>query len=199
MKKMTKIEGEQNVRLNKICEQITKLEDKMDEKINQKFKSSEKEILQNVNNEIDERMERFKRRNNLIIYGLEENGKKDREEAQKIDEDKVKKILLELEITVARLNIARLGRDAKTDGKPRPVKVELENEAEKYKILKKASNIRSTNVEEFKKIVISGDMTLKQRELDKNLREELKERRMNGERNLKIRNGKVVEIAEVQA
>ena len=111
----------------------------------------------------------------------------------------MKKILLELEITVARLNIARLGRDAKTDGKPRPIKLELESEAEKFRILKKASKIKSTNIEEFKKIIISGDITLKQRELDKNLREELKERRMNGERNLKIRNGKVVEIAEVQA
>ena len=30
--KMTKIEGEQNVRLNKICEQITKLEDKWTKK-----------------------------------------------------------------------------------------------------------------------------------------------------------------------
>ena len=61
--------------------------------------------------------------------------------------------------------------------KPRPIKIELESEGEKYKNLKRARKIKETSVEEFRKVIISGDMTNHQRELDKILREELKERR----------------------
>ena len=59
-------------------------------------------------------------------------------------------------------------------------------------ILKKASKIRNTENEKLKKIIISSDMTLKQREIDKILREELKMRRLAGEKNIKIKDGKIV-------
>ena len=39
-------------------------------------------------------------------------------------------------------------------------------------------------------------MTIKQIELDKILREELKERRQKGERNIKIKNGRIVTVTE---
>ena len=51
-------------------------------------------------------------------------------------------------------------------------------------------------VKKLKKITNTTDMTLKQREMDKILRDELKTRREAGERNIKIKDGKIVTITE---
>ena len=197
--KMTKMEEDQNIKMNKIFEQINKIEDKIDEKVNEKLKISEKEILSKVNNEIDEKMERLKRRNNLIIYGMPECKNKGKEDMQRADVQNVEKLLRELEVTVSKLNMTRLGKNINVEGKPRPIKLDLENEGEKFNILKKAGKIKAVNTEEFRKIILSGDLTLKQRELDRNLREELKERRMNGERNIKIKNGRIIRAEQGNA
>ena len=46
----------------------------------------------------------------------------------------------------------------------------------------------------MKNITIRKDLTLKQREMNKKLTEELKSRRNKGENNIKIRNGKIVRM-----
>ena len=96
-----------------------------------------------------------------------------------------------MEVEVKNFEIVRLGNQIRDD-KPRPLKLELRNEAEKFVILRKAANIRKTENEKLKKVIISTDMTLKQREIDKILREELKRRRLAGEKNIKIKDGKIV-------
>ena len=85
----------------------------------------------------------------------------------------------------------RLGK-VSIQNKVRPIKIELEEELDKFKILKRAANIRRTETEKFKKIIITTDMTFKEREINKILREELKARREAGERNIEIKNGKIV-------
>ena len=191
--KMTKMEGDQNDKMNKIFEQINKIEEKIDDKVNEKLKISEKEILSKVNSEIDEKMERLKRSKNLIIYGMPEcKNEGTKENMQRADEQKVEKLLRELEVTVSKLNVTRLGKNMNVEGRPRPIKLDLENEWEKFNILKRAGKIKTINTEEFRKIILSADLTMKQRELDRNLREELKERRMKGEINIKIKNGRII-------
>ena len=86
----------------------------------------------------------------------------------------------------------RLGKQV-TRNNPRPVKIELEGEQNKFRILKKAANIRKTEIGKVNKIIITTDMTIRERELNKILREELKTRREAGENNIKIRNGRIVQ------
>ena len=194
-KKMTKMENDQATKMQQLSEQMTKMEDKMERRMNEKIKLAEGEMMLKINSEMEEKLERVKRKNNLVIHGMKESINGDNEERLKLDMQKVEKLLKELEVTAPKMNLARLGKKLNIE-KPRPIKIELENEGEKFKILKKAGRIRETDVEEFKKIIISGDMTIKQRELDKILREELKERRQKGERNIKIKNGRIVTTTE---
>ena len=194
-RKMTKIENDQTIKMQQLSEQMAKIEDKLEEKVNEKLKLAENEMMLKINLEMDEKLERMKRKNNLVIYGMKESINENSEERLKLDLQKVEKLLNEIEVTAPKMNLARLGKRLDTE-KPRPIKIELENEGEKFKILKKAGKIKEIDVEEFKKIIISSDMTIKQRELDKILREELKERRQKGERNIKIKNGRIITVTE---
>ena len=111
----------------------------------------------------------------------------------KEDIEKTNLLLEKIEIKVEKFELARLGNKINA-GKARSIKIELDKEEDKYKILKGAGKIKNVEDENLKKIIISPDMTIKQRELDRNLREELKNRRQAGETNIKIKNGRIVVI-----
>ena len=144
-----------------------------------------------VNEEVKQEVEKFRRRKNLVIYGLAENEERDEKEKLKSDEMLIKQLIRELNIEDVQFKTMRIG-NISIQNKVRPIKIELEEELDKFKILKRASNIRKTQTEKFKKIIITTDMTFKEREINKILREELKARREAGERNIKIKNGKIV-------
>ena len=59
-------------------------------------------------------------------------------------------------------------------------------------MLRNAKRLKNTNKEQLKKIIITPDMTVKEREINKKLREDLMIRREAGEENLVIRRGKIV-------
>ena len=143
-----------------------------------------------MNEEVDQKLEQFKRRKNLVIYGLTENQEKDTKERQKYDEILIKQIISELELEELKFKTMRIGK--LVINKVRPIKIELKEESDKFRILKRAKNIRKTEIAKFKKIIITTDMTFKEREINKILREELKARRDAGEKNLKIKDGKIV-------
>ena len=143
-----------------------------------------------MNEEVDQKLEQFKRRKNLVIYGLTENQEKDTKERQKYDEILTKQIISELELEELKFKTMRIGKLA--INKVRPIKIELEEESDKFRILKRAKNIRKTEIAKFKNIIITTDMTYKEREINKILREELKARRDAGEKNIKIKDGKIV-------
>ena len=174
-----------------MSDQITGLEKNMESKIDEKFKKVKKEILIKVNEDIDQRFEKFKRRKNIVIYGLPEGVGKEEREKHRSDDESIKELMRELRVEVERFRSIRLGKQVNVN-RTRPIKIELEEERDKYKILKKAANIRNTQTAKFKKIIISADMTFKQRELDKILREELKVRRNAGESDIKIKDGRIV-------
>ena len=154
------------------------------------MKTVEKDILGKVDEEIDQKLEQFKRRKNLVIYRLTENPEKDTKERQKYDEILIKQIISELELEDLKFKTMRIGK--LITNKIRPIKIELEEESDKFKILTRAKNIRKTQIAKFKRIIITTDMTFKEREINKILREELKARRDAGEKNLKIKDGKIV-------
>ena len=203
MMKMAKMEREKNdteraqlfEMMKRMSDQITGLDKKVENKINERLNGVEKDILIKVNEEVEQKLEQFKRRKNIIIYALPEYEGRDENERDRIETDNLKQIFREINVDIDTFKIIRLGKQF-TRNKIRPVKVELKEESEKYKILKKPANIRNTEAEKFKRVIITTDMTLKQRELEKILREELKVRREAGERNIKIKGCKIVKSRE---
>ena len=82
----------------------------------------------------------------------------------------------------------RLGKP-KND-KPRPLLVTVADNAIRRQILRNAKHLCHSNT--YKRVFISPDLTLQEREANKQLRQELRRRKDAGESNLIIKNGKIV-------
>ena len=148
-----------------------------------------------VNQYMDEQKERERRSCNLILHNIPESTSDDPEERKQHDSSKVEEVLDYLDIASSQENEAlkpiRLGR--KTDGdKPRLMRVTVESTVIKKDVLSKARSLRNSRDENLSKVFISPDLTPKEREVNKKLRDELRTRRNNGD-NVMIRNGKIVE------
>ena len=89
--------------------------------------------------------------------------------------------------------IIRLGkRQEGPDMKPRPIKMVLESEESKEKVLRGAKNLKNRQEGGLNRVFLHQDLTPKEREARKILVTELKERTANGERDLMIVDGKIV-------
>ena len=91
----------------------------------------------------------------------------------------------------------RLGKrptDVTSDGitKPRPLKLVLENEQQKLKILRSAKNLHRSQEGAMKAIFIHQDLTMKERQIRRQLVKELNDRRNQGEEDLIIVNNQIV-------
>ena len=70
--------------------------------------------------------------------------------------------------------------------------VELENVGKKWEIVKNAKNLKNaTRANNMNKVIVVPDLTWKQREKDRELRDQLKEKRDNGERGWYINRGQL--------
>ena len=81
----------------------------------------------------------------------------------------------------------------KQEDRPRLLIITLDNPACKYDILRCAPQLRTTT--EFGKVFITPDLTYKERETNRKLREELAVRRRAGEVNLTIKGGRIIKGA----
>lgn len=142
------------------------------------------EVKELVLFEMKENNEKERKKDNLMIYNIpeaEEKGlagedrkEKDIEVCQKIFVDEVKVEGVKI------VNTYRLGKQ-RSDDKPRPLLVKLEETRIKWEILKNGKNLRNSTMENMKKIFISPDKTLKERERERELRDALREKRDKGE------------------
>ena len=99
---------------------------------------------------------------------------------------------LQVHITAA----TRLGK--KEPNKMRPLHVCLDNEMTKRKVLSRSSQLRSKP--DWENVYVNPDMTLAERNAtNRLLRQELKERRNRGEKNLIIRRNKIVSLSKPQS
>ena len=140
---------------------------------------------------MEERFEKFKRRKNIVIYGMPEREDRPSNERVETDNSNIRKLLKELDVDIKNFEVSRIGKQV-SRGIPRPIRVECNKESEKYEVLKKAASLRFSKNTDLKKVIINADMSFRERESQKLLREELKERRLAGERNIKIRKGRIV-------
>ena len=121
----------------------------------------------------------------LIFHGIAED-------ENMSDGDIVKHVVaqgLKLDHTRHIEDIARIGNSA--EGKIRPIRVKVESKKE---MLQRAKNLKDNDT--LKKIYITPDLTKKQQEVDKKLRDNLKRLMADGECTAKIQGGKVVKTGE---
>lgn len=149
---------------------------------------------------IQEREDRGKRVNNLVLYNVPESNKQQDKEKQ--DEDMAfcwdifeNSLGLEKESFNIR-TVTRMGRNV-IEGRNRPILVKLTEEHEKWTIIKNAKRMKDEQDPIKKRIGIALDLTAKQREEDRLLKQELHERRSRGETGLYIKNGKLCKAREV--
>ena len=141
---------------------------------------------------LEERDEKEKRKNNIVIVNLRESGKPTAEERQE-DMSEVMKIMKICEVTIDREEITNPIRLGKIGGnRPRLLKVTITTETRKREIMKKAILANKKVSDPKKKVYVNNDLTLKERQKLQELLAEKKERMASGEKDLVIKNGKVM-------
>ena len=191
-------------------EKIKKLETKTDAlqtdvtELKSQVARIEKTITTQVKNTIyesmSEKQEIEKRKLNLIVYGLPEpknpgeNTIWDNDAKIKQDTDTIETVIKnELGVGLSPRNgiydAKRLG--LKNDNRARPLRITFDNIEVKRDVLTNAKKLRQYT--EIKDMYISPDLTPKQREYEKELREQMWKRRSDGE-NCIIKRGAVITV-----
>ena len=159
----------------------------MDKRIEEKF--------ENIEAEQEEKALLEAKKNNLVYFGIPEC--EDESPEAKIEHDREQFITTnnEEEANFDDNIITDMFRVGKKGAKPRPIIVKFQDYKTKNRYLKNSANLKEVNGE---KIYVNPDFTPKQREERKNLVKEMNRRRDNGEKNLVIRNNKIVEKQNFQ-
>ena len=144
--------------------------------------------------DIEEEREIERRKSNLILHGIPEPTSKDledklEEEYAYICEAYQKTVNFERDHIK---DMFRLG--AKQEDKTRPLLIKFHDEDSKSEVLKASGDLKLKIDHEIIKVFASNDMTQKQRNEIKKLREELKARKDRGEKDIGIRGNKVVKL-----
>ena len=183
-----------NGKLEEILRGIREIKQEIKSEIKAELKE---EIIGEVRREFREEMETMrdsdevrKRECNLIVHGMREVGENERGRFA----DMVREHLGLGDIEVVEVNRLKRGegkRDENGNIKPSPMLVRLKSKGQKWAVIGRAKNLRHCEVAEFKRVMIMPDLTLREREKDKRLRDELRHRRDEGEVGLFISRGQI--------
>ena len=174
-------------------ENVEKIEESMT-KIAQEISNTNK----NVQLAASEQDEKAKRSKNLIIRGIVEP--ESNEEGK--DKETAMEIFTQIGVPDAKIeNIQRIGKKNPSSERPRVIRVVLDSEEAKWKIVGRATKIRGITSPTFdsKKIYIVPDLTKLERQREAELHKELKARREadpNGR--FKIKKGKIIQVPSDQ-
>ena len=161
-------------------------------KLNSKVDSLESSIEGKVQEAIEAYRDRESRKCNIIVHNIPESKKPEVKERREEDTMEVKRLfedglgLEELEIQ----SIVRLGK--KMQDKNRLMKVTVGSVKTKREILSNTKKLK--NAENWSRVFITPDLTPKERDRSRTLREELKRRKDEGEEGLVIRRGLIVKV-----
>ena len=163
----------------------------------------EKIVDKKVQEYLEEKEEKEKRKLNIIVCNLPESTEENPEARKEDDMDRVRDLITTISDVPGEdiNNPVRLGQiQIGSQARPRLLRMEVRNEESKKKILQNASKLRkhkpNTASKDF--IYINNDYTPKQRDHIKELRQELKKRTDDGEKDLMIsyRDFKIVKRME---
>ena len=181
------------------------------EKINQVVQK-QKRLDEKLKKQSEEKIEEKRieeKENSLVIYGIPE-AHQDRTEQLKQDFKTINQ-LYEDRLTITPDEITSLTRLGKqNNGNIRPIRITFASSEKRLKVLRNNKNLvlyddkfssctaSFCNLEDnqHRHIYVSTDKTKQQREIEKTLRDEIKERKLKGENDLIIRNYKIVKYNE---
>ena len=183
-----------------LSEVVTKLDQvaatmkKMAEAFEKRESSLDQLVESKVNQYMEEQSEKEKRERNIVFHNILESDSEEPEKRKQYDSMEVKAVLeyLDIEDTQEALKPIRLGKKLEHSEKPRLLKVTVDSVETKRKILFKAKSLRNSKSDKLSNIYVTPDLTSKEREAGKKLRDELRARRSEGEE-VMIRGGKIVE------
>ena len=159
------------------------------------------EAIKMQKEEKDEQTKIESKKNNLIIFGLPETELTPAQ--QMLSDFNVLKEIYEERVNLEENDIADLRRIGKAkDNQHRPLIVVFKDTELRNNVLKNNKYLKLER-DDFERceckfpskhihIYVTDDKTPKQQELDRKLREELKKKRQDGEQDLVIRNGKII-------
>ena len=191
-----KINAQFNVLLGKIS-QIGETQSLLEESLRDLqeevkiLKSKDNEQLDNVYEELEQRI---RRKGNVIISGVTEQTDGPVEERRKFDNEQVNSILKEIDADDCTFEKCHRIGQPKSNG-VRLLRVIGFDEDERNKILRKAKSLRDKD--SFRGIYVNPDLTPTQQREAKKMRDELKERRKNGEE-VVIYRGKITLKSEIK-
>ena len=136
------------------------------------------------------------RKTSVIIHGIAESTMDTLDERIETDLLQVAGMLQELDLNDVKVEkVIRLGKKAPSgekDTKPRPLKVIVDNEDNKWRIVRNAKNLRDSKDGGWERVFVHQDLTPRQREARNKLVQQLKTRVAQGEKDLIIYRGAVV-------
>ena len=138
-----------------------------------------------------------------MVFNIKESTSDDVDDRKLYDLSEADRLLNnELNIGATVTNPVRLGLKREDSKYPRPLRITVNDEEAKWKILKAAKNLAKSGEENYKTVFIKRDMTM-EREQDVDLRRQLAEKkRLATERgettNWTIRRGKVINLQRRQ-
>ena len=154
----------------------------------------DQKMIAKIEEHIEEKEEREKRKNNIVLVNIPESIKETAKEREAEDMVAVANLLNKItEVQVNDVsNPVRIGKKREGSEKPRLLKITLNSQEKKRTVLKNYHQLNENVRDLNRKIFINNDLTPTQREQEHKLRIELRLRKENGEKNLKIRNGKII-------
>lgn len=143
---------------------------------------------------VEEAMDRYQRRNFLIVSGLSEPSRGTVAERHNEDIQSLKTLFTELGAGELQVEEAtRIGRNV--GQRPKLLRLKCQSLDVKFDLLKRSKNLRKSA--QFSNVYINPDLTKLQRQADKALRAELKQRRNNGEK-VVIHRGRVIKAQDLK-
>ena len=160
------------------------------------LKQIEREVVNIVEVAVDRRLEekvkdkddKRKRECNLVIHGLVEGGEEDESKCKMLFEQELELEDVKIE-RVVRLKNGNRGRDE--EARAAPLLVSMSTGGQKWAVISRAKKLKNAKEEQNKRVMIVPDLSVKEREEDRKLREELRRRREGGENNLYISKGQI--------
>jgi len=171
-----------------ITESLQKtLEDIIDRRIEERIPKATAEI-QSQQVQQTHRGKVIDRSKNLIVFKEEESEIEDMTKVKDILADKLGIPDMEPESTI------RLGK--KAANQTRPIRITMKSVEDRSAVLTKLKEMRVNKEESLKSIFITPDLSRKERERQKLLRSNLRERRGKGEKDLVIRRGRIISAVQ---
>ena len=137
---------------------------------------------------LEEVRQREMRRDYIIISGVPEQQADSASNRKNADAAAIKEIADTLECSLSFSVAYRIGKS--TAGRPRLLRVKCDDDVERGNILRNAKKLRDSGEPHLKSVFINPDRTLLERERRSKMLEEVKRRRLAGER-VTIRYGKI--------